>query len=654
MIEYTLLRTPGGGRRYTDGDRAMARASVTAGDPATLTPAAVDAMTDPDGIRAVVDVLFELESNRLARPVTTRLLVDGAPVAPSAGDLATLTSGRRNTTAPVLFPTGVNADTNDVAVELTWSDPRVVNTIEVHGDNVAAPITAVRVDYRDAGGVWHNAGTGTGVHRITVPIVEVETYGIRAHILAGGGPTTRVVEVDPMLIRDLSDRVDVELTWSRETDPAASPNPVGSYAASTVTLTVDDTSGEWNPATNVALDVGHRIEVAVGVSYLDDAGLRVEEVVPAGVFYSDPFDTDSTSDTVTITGSDRLGRNTDVPVDEEVLIGWTVNQLVGYLAEKYLDLGGDQVVVSDTVGEIVIPYWYPTGNAGQCFADLAKATLGTLYIDALDRLVLARRTDTTDETVAELRTDNALIGYRRPPGYDLTTSVVTVTAAPLDIGAVEDLWTMPDDGVPLNPGQSKTVIADYSTIPALNAYTARGETDPPGNAFVVDKVVAYADKAFVTIRNNGSAAIVAKALIVRGTPLVERPLTVRVEHAPSIARYGPRNLEVAAGLVQTQDQLDVIADVLLDQFRAIDDNGNRRLPELELDALGLIHVEAGDRVTVADPAGGVAGDYTILSRTLAYSGGSLLLNGVRCREATAPPFLVADEDISDDVFVAGY
>lgn len=660
MIRYTLRRGPGG-RRYSSTDRAAARVLDLAGAPETLSDATIAAMTDPDGIRAVIDVLFELESNRLGRPVTTRLLANGVEVAPGSGDLASITNGRRNATAtdpPVVFPAGVTAADDTPQVELTWDDVRPVNLVEVHGDPDVGQITSASVDVLDDADVWQHAGSGGGVGRLAVRLFDTYmTRGVRVWIEATEGSDVGVVEVDPMLILDVSDDVEsLELEWSREADPGSSPSPVGNYEASSMSVTLSNTDGFWNPASNASLDIGHRIEVAVGIRRPpagdEPPGPDVEELLPAGVFYSEPFDSDSEAVTVTIAAVDRLGRDADTAVAEEVAVDDTVEEIVRRLAVKYLDLDGEQVVVSPTIGAVVIPYAYPSGTLGSYLADLAKATAGTVHIDPLERLVFARRTDTTDDPVVELTDADALIRHRRPPGFDVTTSIVTVTAAPLTPADVADLWAMPAGGITVPVGESFTLVARYESPPAVDGFVDGVVAD---GDYTITSAAFYADRAEVVIRNDEPAVpLVVADLRVRGNALVDGSLTARREHVPSTRRYGPRELSIDARLIQTQLQLETVAEVLLDAFRSLDDDGLRRLPDVSFDALGILHATPGDRVTLRDPTKGLAGDYTILARKLTYAGGALLLNDVRVREAPSDVFLVLNASRIDDVAVLGY
>lgn len=836
MLKYSYQRSPGGAR-YSRADLTAARALANVAAAQTLTPQAMAAMTSDAGIEAVCDVSFELESNRtnadavarLVRPTDTTVVL--APVDP-AMTATSLVDGRRvphyryaiadvsKADDAVVFdssdvdhppPVGVfpvPAATGKVGVEITYPTQRRINRVEVAGvAGAGLPTQATVETYLDATGTTRGAPvTGTAVNGDLVVNLggEVDVFGvlvtIDAHTAGSSGGVASPVwlaEVNPSRVVDVSDDVaNLTLAWSREADPGSSTTPVGNYQASELTLELDDTAGEWNPATNAALDVGHRIEAAVGVRWINDpaaigassiwstnsttvviepverylgsqiatltvltaqtgVGLNrywtsllpvvagtavtasiyvragtmtdvyarlwwydaagtllssnngpmvtlspdwqlstitatapvgatqfrfgsangttdtvvgqtwsvaepaistlnagtVEELLPAGVFYSEPFETDSGRETVSIPAVDRLTRNSETTLEEAVRLNVTVDTLVRDLCRYYLDLDDDQVSITPSIGSVVIPYAYPTGDLGTYLADIAKATASTLHVDAYDRANLAGRADTSTAPVAEIRSDNALVGYRRPPGVDVTTSVVTVTASPLDVDVEATLWQLPSGGLTIPASASRQIIAPYESVPAISGRVAGIVAD---GSYTITASSFYADRAVLTVRNNETRSLVVATMVVYGVPLIERPLTARVADAPSVRRYGPRELTVDAAMVQTQAQLDLVAAVLLDTFKALDSNGERRLPELTLDALGVLYAEAGDRVTVTDAAGGVGSDYAMLGRTLTYADAALTLNDVHVREVGELYYAIVGQSKADDVYVAAY
>lgn len=1054
MIGYSYRRQPGG-RRYSSADRTAAREAGRNQLPPTLFPIARGAMTSPDGIETLVDVLFEVESNRLRRPVTTTLIVNGSTVSPAVGDVATLANGRANpthrfgitdasyaddavtfdpeagdessvgfavTTGKIalngdaelpnpgagasrdrwlsgvflgasftvtqaalpttdmalpddgsfartwvvesgssatlpaadrdwLFPTGaietrytvppsgvfmltvvanveanayaavrptciVNYSVGGVAqpiawasgfaipvpgrpsgggparqpkrvlqtytlnlpagaivtsltpwigfdattlasrvevaavqvyagpersnvagitaavplpasdrptIQQVWTDARRVNRVDLSGEYRGGQITSATIQLRTTpAGAWVDVAAAASGARLAIDLGQTYyAYGVRAVIeetTSGEGGRVWASELDPSYVVDVSDDVaSLLVSWSRETAPGNVTNPVGNYEASTLTIELDNTDAEWNPAKNAALDVGHRVECAVGVRYhnfssnplvdvdltgwaagatqsisrvtrtsgLDDdapadtaarvtvaagsdpviyappvyapvgnyrrlglwvkydgqstgeveaslvawaeqpddtlagaveitppidrpkwsgpgwgylqiaavmppgythVGIRVkgqgggaaaqtitatrhytgahnggdataprttfEEMLPAGVFYTEPYDTDSTGVTVQIEAVDRLARLRDAEVAEPVRVDQPTGQIIQDLALRFLDYDEDQLAIDPTVASYVIPYSYASGPIGTYLADLAKATMSTLYIDPLEVLTVEPRGFSTPAAVAEIRHDNALVSSKRPPGYDVTTSSVTLKASPLAPGSSAELWTMPSGGVRIEPASSLTLVCPYGTTPAVNGFVHGMVADGVVN---ISSAVFTSDRATIMLTNpHGVEARVVADLKVSGSPLVETPISVTLEHGPSVNRYGPRNLAVDARLVQTQAQLDASAEVLLDAFRALDDEGVRRLPDLSINALGLLHVTPGDRVAVVDPAEGIGQEYVIVSRSLSYEDGALLMNDTRLREAVTGTFAIADLHLSDDGALAGY
>jgi hypothetical protein len=695
---------------------------------------------------------------------------------------------------------------------------RRVNRVDVAGELRASKITAARVEVEEVAGTWILAGTATGTGgRLSVPLARTyDARRVRAvveEVATGEGGVVYVTELDPRLVEDVSNDVEsLDLEWSRETAPGSATSPVGNSEASTLSLTLDDTVGKWNPARNASLDVGHAIEVATGIRYsnflvnptaetnldgwtsldpmvrmtkatgLDDAapastairssqanptriysplvfaapgfprvvgqwikvegtgvgsyvelavvgydnaagsnpvvvtpagqrprvmvgtgwqyvtrtdtlpggkafaGLQVEatiadlrgnltvtitrgyhgalnpdgsritfeEMFPAGVFYSEPYETSSDATTVTIEAIDKLARLQSVAVDEPVRVGQNVGRIVRDLALRVLDFDEDQIAVHPSSGSYVIPYAYASGGFGSYVADLAKATLATLGVDALERLVLAPRSDVSAAVAAEIRADNALISFKRPPAYDVTASVVTVNASPLTTGPLEDLWGLPAGGVTIPANSDLEVVAPYGSTPAVNAYVGGLVHDKAAGTVVVTTARLYSDRAILTLRNNNATTATVADVRVSGTPLVEQPLSARRVHEPSRRRYGERELTVDAKLVQTQNQVDVVAAVLLDTFRGVDDAGVRRLPDLSFAGLGLLHVTAVDRVVLSDSERFVGGEYAVLARKLVYSEGAILLDDVRVREASTAVFAVADTSKVGGGGVAGY
>lgn len=717
---------------------------------------------------------------------------------------------------------GIEAGVLDpgLAVEELFDSPRRINRVEVSGDVRLSPVTAISVEaLAPDGDTWSLVGTGEGI-RAACDFPTIDTLGVRVWIeeIGARGGVPFLSEVDPMLVRQLSGDDGIEelaVEWSRETEPGTSTNPVGSYEASTLELTLDNSAGEWLPQRNASLDLGHRVGVGIGVRYTnilpnpraendadgwirrvgsgaatpatrelltdpsapfgsgfpiatgatltpvrligpaipcgnldgmtaggwikvdgpdgstvtlsiatygstietdpaaataratsaavkvsdgwafvpppliyggaDTVAARVEiavvagtlagavahatrmsvkrysggvvdereTILPAGVFYTEPYDTDSDSPDVRISAVDRLGRFKDVEVAEPVRVAQTVGEIVTAVALTYLDYDADQVVIDPQIADYVIPYAFPSGGVGSYLADLAKAVVGTLHVDPMDRLVLGQRAGVTNEIVAEIRADNALIAYKRPPAYDTTTSIVTVTAAPLVLEAAAEVWAMPPGGIAIPPSGVYALTAVYESSPALNGYVTGIVAD---GGYAIDSAVFYSDRAEIKIRNTSAVTTrVVADLRVWASPLVEAPLTATRTHELSRRRYGPRRLEVEAKLVQTQAQLEAITEVLLDSFRAVDDNGVRRLPDLSFDALGLIHTTAGDRVALSDPRTSLGSEYAILGRKLTYAnGGSLLANDVRVREALTVWFAVADDALADDDRFVGY
>ncbi len=121
-IAYSHLRPSRAARGvYRSTQRAIARELAARDAVPTLTAAGVAAMTDPAGVTPVVDCALEIESNRLLRPTTVRLLradtLAEVPLLAPEMRLGAIITGRANPT--------VRAAVADVTIadDVTGFDP---------------------------------------------------------------------------------------------------------------------------------------------------------------------------------------------------------------------------------------------------------------------------------------------------------------------------------------------------------------------------------------------------------------------------------------------------------------------------------------------------------------------------------------------------
>lgn len=377
----------------------------------------------------------------------------------------------------------------------------------------------------------------------------------------------------------------------------------------------------------------------------DAAGksIELEALIPQGVFFTEPIDTDTGSETVQITALDRLGRWQDGTVSEPLIVSsptggpggtWspTLTTVVTNLARKYLYAQADQVKIAPGLDALVkVPYLWGSGQIGTYLADLAKAGGGSLYVDAVDTVRIDLINSATTPVVAQIRGDNSLIKYTRPPAYDTTTSRVRVTGSPLAPGSGFDAWAMPSGGITLAPGETRKIVAPYSQVPVLNP----GVTGVVADGAYSLSTVYYSDRAELTFTNSSGGPRVIADAHVAATQLVEQPVAAEASDAASLKRYGDRLLDVQARLAATPVMVQALADALLSTFKSVGNDGVRRLPELTLDGMGLPHLSAGDRVLVANTRTGLSEPFYLLGRRLTFDNtGAMLSSDVRVRSVT--------------------
>lgn len=164
-----------------------------------------------------------------------------------------------------------------------------VNRIDVHGCDRISQITAATVSATFPGvspNSYAGRASGASAGRLTVrgivpPALAVSEVATRLDVTAeecNAGPSGDLSfqNVVGWFETDVSDRlVGLEVDRAADIDPASSTVPVGNYAASTVSLTLDDPDGELDLFTGTYIDTGHRIDTAAGVVYTnrhDDPG----------------------------------------------------------------------------------------------------------------------------------------------------------------------------------------------------------------------------------------------------------------------------------------------------------------------------------------------------------------------------------------------
>lgn len=384
---------------------------------------------------------------------------------------------------------------------------------------------------------------------------------------------------------------------------------------------------------------------------LDAAGnpITVEERVPAGVYWSTGWDSSSDSSVVSIAGVDRLGRYGSTDVDEPVTTNVDAATAVGTYALRYLDLDEDELDVTLSSG-FTFPYLFPTGSVGTCLADIAKATNAVLGLDRLDRLALVERATVPASSSVTVRDDDAVIRARTPIVEEQIANVIDAEATPLDGVPGTVVYEMGEtEAISLAVGETLELWAPYSSSPATDVVTtAYVQTGTAGGI-----LTTFADTARLVL-SGGAAGGTFSGWQLTGTVLAARPLKIRAEHAVSIRRYGRRPRTVTAALVQTVAQLKAVATALRDAFSGIDPtSGERQLPDVDVDVLGMPQLELGDRVTVLERSSGISGEYQAISHRLAFDAGGLR-SSLRGRRVDAALLARADVSLADNAELASY
>lgn len=530
---------------------------------------------------------------------------------------------------------------------------RTISRVDVHGEARFGHVTAARaLGILPDGVSTVELGAAASAGRLSITFPAVQLSGVKVTVeetSSGDLGAVWIAELDPAYVLDVSSRViSAQISQSREIDPGSATLPLGNYEATSLDLDLENTDRLLSPSSNAMIGTSHRIETAVRVHYADPlTGLEAIEAIPAGVYWSTGWDA-QTVGVVSIAGVDRIGRFGDVDVAEPVTVNADPATVIRAYALTYLDLDDDEISIALSSG-YVFPYLFPTGSIGTTLADIAKATNGVLGIDRLDRLTFAERNLVPASTALILDDTTAIVSARTPIVEEQIANVIDAEANPLAGVAGTELYNLGStEGLALTPAEVMTIFVPYGGVAvdvAVSTLTQSGT--------VTASLAAYSEVAEITL-SGGAAGGTVTELVLTGTKLETRPLRVRRESAASIRRYGRRPKTVTATLVQTVDQLEGLASAVRDAFSGIDAaTGERSLPDVTIESLGLAYTTLGDRLAVTESATGISGEYQLVSHVLAYDG-ALRSSGRARRVDEGILFAVADASLADDAQLASY
>ncbi len=176
------------------------------------------------------------------------------------------------------------------------------------------------------------------------------------------------------------------------------------------------------------------------------------------------------------------------------------------------------------------------------------------------------------------------------------------------IGRWEEVWSANEVEL-LRPAESRTIKARF-TQPVYSLATQVAGTDyaatrydgAEANADLNIAVTAYAQRADLTLTNNGSAPIYVVMHRLRGRPVVYQDMEeVEAEDATSITRYGRRTLDVRPFYCLGRSQAEALRDFLLVRYKV-----PHALYSMDIPAIPWL--EIGDRVTVTEARAGLSAE----------------------------------------------
>jgi hypothetical protein len=287
-------------------------------------------------------------------------------------------------------------------VDIDDDDAFLATRVDVHGNDRVTHITAA------SGAVNYLGGTSQQIHgasagRLTMRVPDPDAAGLldSVFVLAeeiNGGPGASLSLQNVRVWHEVDATADVvSLTVDRSTDadPGSSTVPIGNYAATTIDVELDDSEGTWSLFGRRYIDLGHRIEAAIGVTYTnrcdDPLGIDADLLGSATLTWPTALPGDSP---VVQTTADRFGQMPPAP-----FVGHATAQLA-----------------YDTFMRTMTPALEGSSMRGQVWVRYTGDTVPTLYAAAVRRYEV--------------------------PGAGVAVSVDPATVTPLTVPDGPNVWRL--------------------------------------------------------------------------------------------------------------------------------------------------------------------------------------------------------------------
>ncbi len=422
-----------------------------------------------------------------------------------------------------------------------------------------------------------------------------------------------LIEFQGGLVIDVTSQVKrLDILQERHADNATLE--VGNSSVGELSLELDNTGSLWGPHSSSVyapyLRSNRRVTVQAGFQYAPGS----TELVPLGAFYTMDWSAPGGGPTAFLKAQDRMKKLRERKYrNSPLLVSQTVDACI---RQALIDVGlgaNDYVLTASTT---TIPYAWAT--PGQNFFDyikeLAAADGGVVFFDENDVLHFQDANYLHNNSTTSLLTITdaiALIGNSDEWNEGDVKNRIAVTVNALKLVAAATIWSL-QETITVPAGGTYTINIAYQN-PAANV-SVPSVTGGPNIS--ISSWTPYAMGGKLVLANSAGAAQTVTAITITGQTIQFDGSNIVVAEAASVTSGAEpaRELAINNAFIQTISAATTLANNLLNLYA-------NPPAKLAVEAVGLPHLELGDRVTINSSIAGINSDYWVIRHQFTDDGG---------------------------------
>ncbi|HEY8390099.1 MAG TPA: hypothetical protein VIL26_04020 [Clostridia bacterium] len=283
------------------------------------------------------------------------------------------------------------------------------------------------------------------------------------------------------------------------------------------------------------------------------------EYTKLGTFYSDEWQISQDSQWVKCSATDKLMR-----LQNKTYIGFpfTENVSIKEITEDILSslgLNSDGYIISESLADVIIPSAYmPKCSYWDALQEIANSALCRIYINRLDRIVIADENSTIKQSDVNIHSGNM---FSASSNISLTEFANEVKVEYSEVLVSEDIMTVAQTQVTMTGLESIVLSLDFSSEIA-DAFV---ESDNPYLTISNIKLGVNAGEVTVTNTDTQNQTAIIK---VTGNAISTNTMTVKARDEDSIKQFGVTEYSHSTtALVQSYEHANGIAFKLLQKLR---------------------------------------------------------------------------------------